>query len=226
MTRNELKEGAFYIIPPTEIQKFTSIGIPEEQINKLCNGKPHQWKDRKFDCWKTQWAFSCIEFKATEVESKKVLSAQAYANKYKVYLAKDYDGEWFAYDEKPSGILGKTVWIGEGPKQLTDKFGKCLDELIVFPEVEAEDSLISPKVETKPKVKLTRGDPIFVWDDGASEAIPAQVRYYYSHGKSHGNKVVFVFDEKVEGEKGVWYDHFRKYDPELVGVPRKDWPAE
>ena len=80
---------------------------------------------------------------------------------------------------------------------------------------------VNPPKKSKPNLK--RGDPVFVWDDSSPDTIPASVKYLYEIYK---NWAVMTFSEDEEGAQGVWYRRYRKFDPKLVGVPRKDWPKE
>lgn len=73
----------------------------------------------------------------------------------------------------------------------------------------------------KPRVgnSLKRGEPIFVWSSEADENIPAVVKYFHSFYK-YG---IFTFSPDHFGKKWEPYPYYRKFDPKLVGVPRKDW---
>ena len=75
----------------------------------------------------------------------------------------------------------------------------------------------------KTKLALpSRGDPIFVWDDEASDRIPASVRYFHSFNEET-KWPIRVFCERREGAEVTGYNHFRPFDPALVGVARRDW---
>lgn len=81
-------------------------------------------------------------------------------------------------------------------------------------------------VSKKTDTELKRGDPVFVWDGNYSEDIPAIVLYFHSYGSVTNNKGIIVFSIVEKNERGGWYQYWRKFDPALVGVPRKDWPKE
>ncbi len=68
---------------------------------------------------------------------------------------------------------------------------------------------------------LKRGEPIFVWDSCHDSKLPVVVKYFHSVCDDGG---IFTCNEFFSNREGVGYLHYRKYDPELVGVPRKDWP--
>lgn len=67
-----------------------------------------------------------------------------------------------------------------------------------------------------------RGEPIFVWADNVSFNLPAHVEHFHSFYKGK----VYDFSWTIYGKKGKLWPNWRKYDPALVGVPRKDWPKE
>ena len=71
--------------------------------------------------------------------------------------------------------------------------------------------------------KPHRGDPVFVWDDDFSDTVPVGVSYF--HHMKRGKVYVFC-----DGEPGECYDepydHYRKFDASLVGVPMNRWPKE
>lgn len=67
-----------------------------------------------------------------------------------------------------------------------------------------------------------RGDPIFVWDNGASDKIPASVRYFKEFHEASLYSVQ-VYSETTENDYGTCYNNYRLFDVSLVGVPRKDW---
>ncbi len=71
----------------------------------------------------------------------------------------------------------------------------------------------------KKKKSWKRGEPIFVWELNASYNIPAMVKYFHSFS----TEGVFAFDSVIPNGRGLSYPRYRKYDPRLVGVPRKDW---
>lgn len=75
------------------------------------------------------------------------------------------------------------------------------------------------KPNKKKKKSWERGEPIFVWELNASYNIPAMVKYFHSFS----TEGVFAFDSVIPNGRGLSYPRYRKYDPRLVGVPRKDW---
>lgn len=72
---------------------------------------------------------------------------------------------------------------------------------------------------------LKRGEPVFVWDRYHNSKLPAVVRYFHSDFHSDFDyNGIFTCNESLPNEQGTWYQYYRKFDPRLVGVPRKDWP--
>lgn len=69
-----------------------------------------------------------------------------------------------------------------------------------------------------------KGDPIFVWDDYDDEELPCNVKYYHSEDKYSG-KINTCSTSSKDG-LGAAHHHCCKFDPKLIGVPRKDWPPE
>jgi hypothetical protein len=70
--------------------------------------------------------------------------------------------------------------------------------------------------------KPKRGDPIFVWDDGDDERCPAILKYY---SRKDGKRVRTYLAARY-GKESLSYDHYRLYDPALVGIPRNQWPKD
>jgi hypothetical protein len=104
-----------------------------------------------------------------------------------------------------------------------------------FPDVSYDKSLIAPdgrlilmeetKSEQHKKWHPKRFEPIFVWDDKTDVRIPAIVVYYW--GKSHGTKFPVITCEKdYFNKQGFAYQHMRKFDASLVGIPLKYWPKD
>ncbi len=75
---------------------------------------------------------------------------------------------------------------------------------------------VGPKKPATPK----RGDPVFVWDDGSDPRTPAHIEYFHNHKGSR----VMCFAWGQYGVCGLPWDHYRPFDPALVGVPRREWP--
>ena len=73
-----------------------------------------------------------------------------------------------------------------------------------------------------------RGEAIFVWSNDTPDTIPAHVEYFHSFygGRKKARKGVYDFSYTHYGKIGLCWPNWRKYDPTLVGVPRKDWPKE
>lgn len=90
----------------------------------------------------------------------------------------------------------------------------CVDNLSDWYEMKH----YNPNKKKKPS-ELKRGAPIFVWNANDPEEIPAIVRYFHSYSYCG----VYTFINDRYGTEGTHYTSFRKYDPRLVGVPRKDW---
>lgn len=65
-----------------------------------------------------------------------------------------------------------------------------------------------------------RGDPIFVWDDGTPDTMPAHMEYF--HHKDKDGVCDMAWDRY--GAPGCYWDHYRPFDAALVGVARRDWP--
>jgi hypothetical protein len=221
MRQSELKTGYWYIIPPTEADKFIKVEIPTKHALALCDSRPHKWDGNRFDCWDVPWAFICFDFEALELaphKTKAKVPATQYAKENNLWLTKEKDGRWFGWPLKP--FKEQYGWMS------CECLVKTLDkDKIEFPDIQWDMALISPEgemVRCKPDYKPNRGDPIFVWDDDADDTIPAVVVYFR---KFQGKKVE-QFSWSSEGEGSYDWDNFRKYDPALVGVPRKDWPRE
>lgn len=85
------------------------------------------------------------------------------------------------------------------------------------------DEFIEVPAPKERKWQPRRGDPIFVWLDGASEDIPCPVFYFHSFARGGG---VNIFSSEYADKTNQRCSHYRKFDPALVGVPRKDWPKE
>lgn len=79
----------------------------------------------------------------------------------------------------------------------------------------------APKNKSKKQVPH-RGDPLFVWDDDTPDTIPAHVEYFHHFD----GDAVIDFDWDVYGKPCSYWQHYRLFDPALVGIPRKDWPKE
>ena len=85
--------------------------------------------------------------------------------------------------------------------------------------------MVDCEVPSKTKCHLHRGDPIFVWDDGASDRIPATVRYFSRIDDDKLVRVLSQTEENKEDESEA-FNHYRVYDASLVEVPRRKWPKE
>jgi len=90
-----------------------------------------------------------------------------------------------------------------------------------YPWDPAAWTLIADKKASNPTLP-SRGDPIFVWNDDHDSRCPAPVVYFYSKKRKDS---CITFAQGVYGTSGQIWDHYRPFDPALVGVPRKDWPV-
>ena len=64
-------------------------------------------------------------------------------------------------------------------------------------------------------IESYKGEPIFVWNVSSSLNEPCCVSYFYS---------IIYGIIRCEDKHGSCWHHMHKFDPALVGVPRKDWP--
>jgi hypothetical protein len=172
-----------------------------------------------------------MEKAGESVVAPKKEPVQEYCIRNRCWVAKDANGNKFAYTDKPYIPQSKKYWIGH--------LGRLLEEysldFSIFNSVDWENSLIGPdgilvalgkekKEVPAPKIKWIpkRGDPIFVWDGHTEDTIPCCVKYFYCFGGSL--YPITTFNGDLKGEKGASFSHCRKFDPSLVGIPRKDWP--
>ena len=81
-------------------------------------------------------------------------------------------------------------------------------------EIERTNKLKSKK--WKPK----RGEPIFVWDNSSDPDIPCPVYYF----RLMEDDAIRCYSNTLKGGCGTLWHHMRKFDPALVGIPRKYWP--
>ena len=75
--------------------------------------------------------------------------------------------------------------------------------------------IYKPQIVKNKKWKPKRGEPIFVWNVSSSLNEPCCVSYFYS---------IIYGIIRCEDKHGSCWHHMHKFDPALVGVPRKDWP--
>ncbi len=75
--------------------------------------------------------------------------------------------------------------------------------------------IYKPQIVKNKKWKPKRGEPIFVWNVSSSLNEPCCVSYFYS-------TIYGII--RCEDKHGSCWHHMHKFDPALVGVPRKDWP--
>ena len=94
----------------------------------------------------------------------------------------------------------------------------CVDDLSDWYEMKHYNPNKKKKEKTDGHL-IKKGEPIFVWNVTDPEEIPAIVRYFHSYSYCG----VYTYMNDRCGVEGTHYTSFRKYDPRLVGVPRKDW---
>lgn len=127
-------------------------------------------------------------------------------------------GKWYRSKRNSSiihcqEVIEKNIIKIDGlPKNGTAIF--CVDDLSDWYEMKH----YNPNKKKKPS-ELKRGEPVFVWPSDSDDNIPAEVKYFHSFYK-YG---IFTFSPENYKEKWTPYRCYRKYDPRLVGVPRKDW---
>lgn len=85
------------------------------------------------------------------------------------------------------------------------------------------DDLYEVQAPKAKKWKPTRGEAILVWDEEGESRIPAIVEYFARYCPDEGYPVS-TYSTTCYGTMGHVWSHMRKFDPALVGVPRKDWP--
>lgn len=192
------------------------------KMDGVLDGKPHKCligigSEAVFDCTPREnddtWSWSLDEF--VEVPEPKVKA------KFKVGDKVSFNGKDF-YDWKGN----RSFYFGiitnyEGDKHYNVRILPRDNGIIPLPLGSKEEWLFREEYLVEYE-KLQRGDPIFVWNDEADDTIPALIMYFHSKF----NKKVRVFSYMTESTVGVTWDHYRKFDPNLVGVPRKEWPKE
>lgn len=175
-----------------------------------------------------------------------------YCREHRVWAAKDgpaalYDpNAWhfFGKDEKPSHAFSsfgswsveKVGYIHSGIASKLEKPDVPWDKSLIAPDgsMPLWDNLQKNFVRycketvwgvdpSKPKLPA-RGDPVFVWDDDYDPLCPA-VMCYLHHVDENGKAWVFCENKYGKCYTPGFYDHYRPFDPALVGVPRKDWPV-
>jgi len=170
-----------------------------------------------------------------------------YCREHRVWAAKDERIGWFQFTVRPQ--KESCTWQGK-----QDRGSELSESNFTFPACPWDKSLIAPDgsmplmgdqgrsgKSASIRIKLScldrvteqvnaairklnlpaRGDPVFVWDETDDQRCPAMVQYFY---KQMGKNGCLVFASDYYGSKGCLWDHYRPFDPELVGVPRKDWP--
>ena len=164
--------------------------------------------------------------KEKEQETKKTINIFEYCKNKNVWAARDScsEGRWCWYKEKPYLIKNDFQWY----PQLKSR-GLFWDVInkneVICPDYVWNLSLISPEgvFYKEPKWEPKKGEPIFVWDNGSENTIPAAVVYFYSYDKSRAYPIKIYGYSKFNEQGSIW-SHCRKFDASLVGVPRKDWP--
>lgn len=161
------------------------------------------------------------EITMRQIADKPKQDIRDYCRERRLWGAKDYAADtWYLYTSRP--ILRATGnWFGP-------TIGRASTDHFIFPDVSYALSLITPDGEmpllepNNKKQGLHRGDPIFVWDDEIPDTIPAHIEYFHHFDDGR----VVDFDWYEYGRPHNQWDHYRRFDAALVGVPRKDWPKE
>jgi len=193
----------------------------------LFYGKPFchngDWKEKSKTSIKgLQWGFPDVDYDKSLIapDGRLILIEGKKQKKHKA--AKFKAGKW--YKNKKTGAMIKCEGISSDFLAI---YISINGQSVLFDYDDASDwyEMKHYNPDKKKKEVFKRGEPIFVWDDPCSDKVPAIIRYVHSFDPSAGAGV-WAFDTMTYGGRGAYYRRYRKYDPELVGVPRKDWPKE
>lgn len=86
-------------------------------------------------------------------------------------------------------------------------------------------NLIEVPAPTVKKWHPKRFEPIFVWNDSMDERMSLPVLYYWGKIKNSTYSIQTCNILEFNDSGNLW-QHMKKFDASLVGIPRKDWPKD
>lgn len=161
---------------------------------------------------------------------------QEYCKENKLWAAKDYTNEWFTFDAKKVNIDDIFLISNISKKYFIYFFKEEKKENIIFPDIVFNKSLVAPDgtmplLSLQNKWRPKKNEPIFVWNDlydGICPVMYCDCMYceYIDIDSIAINEVKVIDFIKVnkEIEDFTIFNHCRKFDVALLGVPRKEWP--
>lgn len=202
------------------------IGLYPEK-KKIIDGKPHKCTrvgldSAEFEGLHGMWIWRPVDW----IEVDPPQSKEPQIGKW--YLAKGHEDRGpgqlkIVVKGSPPCLLYHPSWnSGHNAELASPELGLTGEHSYYYFEKDLVET--DPPKAQKPQ-KPHRGDPIFVWDDGASDRIPATVRYFSRIDDDNLVRVLSQTEENKEDESEA-FNHYRVYDASLVEVPRRKWPKE